>query len=263
MLKKTIVQSIRDLANFLRRFGQTYVERDYVPQKALLIAAHPDDPEFFCAGTIALWAQRGAEVRYVLCTSGQIGTKNPTMTHEEVGRIRESEQLAAARVTGVKDVVFLRYSDGILENSIELRRRLVREIRLFCPEVVVISDPTIFFGDGFVNHPDHRAAATAALEAVYPSAGMPLLFPELEEEGLQPHQVHKLYIFTWQSPNTWVDIGDTVDIKIEAVKKHASQIGDWDPSSNILSAAGQSARFTGLRYAETFRVINLMNANYG
>jgi LmbE family N-acetylglucosaminyl deacetylase len=122
-------------------------------------------------------------------------------------------------------VVFLRHQDGLLENSLELRHRLMREIHYFQPEVVTINDPIIFYGDTFINHPDHRVAATEGLEAVFPLAGMPLFFSELEEEGIRSHQARKLYIQTWQRPNTWINITKAIDLKIAAIKKHTSQMG--------------------------------------
>jgi LmbE family N-acetylglucosaminyl deacetylase len=249
----------RDIPLLLYRLAHAKIQDGYFPHNALAISAHPDDPEYFFAGTIAHWVQGGTVVRYVICTSGQIGIKDQSLSKEDVAAIRECEQIAAAEVIGVKEVVFLRHQDGLLENSLALRRQLVREIRIYRPEVVLINDPTIFFGEDFINHPDHRIAATAALDSVFPLAGMPLLFSDLEEEGIQPHQVRKLYIQTWQRPNTWINITKTIDLKIAAIKKHASQIGEKDPSEEIRASAAKSAKFTGIKYSETFRVINLMS----
>ncbi len=258
-----MVESIRylfrDIPLLLYRLAHANIQDNYFPRNVLAIAAHPDDPEYFFAGTIARWIQGGTVVRYIICTSGQIGIKDHSLSKGDVAAIRECEQIAAAEVIGVKEVVFLRHQDGLLENSLALRRQLVREIRIYRPEVVLINDPTMVFGEDFINHPDHRIAATAALDSVFPLAGIPLLFSELEEEGVQPHQVRKVYIQTWQRPNTWINITKTIDLKIAAIKKHASQIGEKDPSGDIRASAAISAKFTGIKYAETFRVITLLN----
>jgi LmbE family N-acetylglucosaminyl deacetylase len=253
---RQLVGAFLERAITMARRSRATVERDYVPKRALLVAAHPDDPEHFCAGTIAQWVRHGAEVRYVVCTSGQAGSRDLSRSRDEVARIRESEQVAAAAATGVTDVVFFGLEDGLLENTLELRRALVREIRRFRPNVVMMNDPRIFFADDFINHPDHRAAAEAALAAVYPSAGNPRLFGDLSAEGLEAHKVDRVYIHTWLKPNVWRDITETIETKLSALEKHVSQRLDKD-SQKIRNAAARSARFTGVRYAETFRVIQL------
>ena len=258
-MKNNLSRLLNDLPLFLRSIKQPNLDRGYFPKSALLIVAHPDDPEYFCAGTIARWAQSGAEVRYIICTSGQMGSKNSNTNPDEIGGIREGEQIEAARLTGVKDVVFLRHQDGLLEDTITLRHQLVCELRRFRPEVVITNDPLIYFGEDFINHPDHRAVAEATLAAVYPLAGSPLIFQDLENEGLKAHAVRKLYIFTWNQPNTWVDITDTIDIKIAALKLHHSQIGNSDPADAIRQAAARSAKFLRMTYAEPYRVIRLIS----
>lgn len=232
----------------------------YVPQKAMVILAHPDDIEFSCAGTVARWVKDGAEVSYVLCTSGDVGIAKEGMTKAKAAKIREAEQRAAAEVVGVKEVVFLREPDGMLENTLDLRRRLVREIRRFKPEVVITGDPTIVWArDDYINHPDHRAAAAAALDAVFPAAGQPNLFEELAQEGLFAHKVRKVYATSFGQGNTFVNISDTIDLKIEALRKHASQMGDWDPEPRIREWAAQVAQGKEMGYAESFRVVTLMS----
>ena len=144
------------------------------PERMLVIAAHPDDIEFVVAGTVAKWARAGSEVRYVLATSGDAGTHQPGVRRQELARIREAEQRAAARVVGVEEVVFLGYPDGLVEPSLDLRRDLVREIRRFRPDTVVCFDPTrLFVAGSYINHPDHRAVGQAALDAISPTAAMP------------------------------------------------------------------------------------------
>jgi LmbE family N-acetylglucosaminyl deacetylase len=233
----------------------------YVPKRAMIIVAHPDDIEFSSAGTLARWARDGAEVIYVLCTSGDVGIADEGMTRQEAAKIREAEQLAAADVIGVKEVIFLREPDGMLENTINLRRRLVREIRRFKPEVVITSDPTILWaGSGYINHPDHRAAATAAVDAVVPAAGQPNLFEELADEGLTAHKVRKVYVSAWDGKaDIYVNISDTIDLKIAALKKHVSQMGDWDPEPMIKEWTAGAGKGKEMAYAESFRVVTLVS----
>jgi len=232
----------------------------YVPQKAMVIVAHPDDIEFSSAGTVARWIQDGAEVTYVLCTSGDVGIAEPGMTKAKATQIRESEQQAAAEVVGVKEVVFLREPDGMLENTMSLRKRLVREIRRFKPEVVITGDPTVVWArNDYINHPDHRAAAGAALDAVFPAAGQPNLFEELAEEGITAHKVRKVYVTSWSQADTFVNITDTINLKIEALKKHVSQMKDWDPEPRIKEWAGETAQGKEMTYAEAFRVVTLVS----
>lgn len=235
----------------------------YTPRRAMVIVAHPDDIEFSCAGTVARWVQAGAEVRYVLCTSGDVGISTPGMTKAEAARIREAEQLAAAAVVGVKpeNVVFLHEPDGMLEATIELRKKLVREIRRFKPDTVLCGDPqALWAGEDYINHPDHRAAALAAIDAVFPAAGQPNLFEELADEGLTAHKVYKVYVLTWENPDTWVNITDTIDLKIEALRQHKSQMGDWEPGESIRKWAAERARGKEMVYAEGYKVITFADA---
>jgi len=154
-------------------------EPSYTPKSALVITAHPDDLEFTCAGTLARWAKHGARIGYVLCTSGDVGISESGMTRERAAQIRESESLAAAAHIGAQ-ITFLREPDGLLSPTLELRKKLVREMRRFRPEVVMTGDPTAVFGfEDYINHPDHRAASQAAIDAVFPAVGQPLLYPDL------------------------------------------------------------------------------------
>ena len=233
----------------------------YTPKSAMVIIAHPDDIEFGCAGTVARWVKEGAEVVYVLCTSGDVGIAEPGMSKAKATEIREAEQLAAAEVVGVKKVIFLREPDGMLVNTLALRKRLVRQIRRFKPEAVITVDPTILWvSDTYINHPDHRAAGQAALDAIFPAAGQPNLFEELAEEGLSAHKVRKVYVRTFgQNDSTFVDISDTIDLKIEALKKHVSQLGDWDPAPMLKEWAAGAAKGKEMAYAEGYRVITLVS----
>lgn len=226
----------------------------------MFIFAHPDDIEFGTAGTAARWVQDGAEVAYVLLTSGDVGIADLTLTREAAAAIREEEQRAAAAVLGVQEVIFLREPDGTLVNTLELRRKLVREIRRFRPEAVVCGDPTVWFVDGaYINHPDHRAAAGAALDAIFPAAGQPHVFQELETEGLAAHKVRKVYVEGWGSGDTWVNTSSTIDLKITALRCHASQMRDWDPEPMLRQWSAEAAKGKEMAYAETFRVITLVS----
>jgi LmbE family N-acetylglucosaminyl deacetylase len=226
----------------------------------MVIMAHPDDIEFTCAGTVARWVKAGAEVVYVMCTSGEVGIAEPGMTKQKATEIREAEQIAAAEVVGVKDVVFLREPDGMLENTLALRKRLVREIRRHKPEVVITGDPTIVWATAtYINHPDHRAAAGAALDAVFPAAGQPNLFEELAGEGLTAHKTRKVYVGVWENPDTYVNISDTIDLKIAALKKHESQMGEWDPEPMVREWAAAAGQGKEMEYAEGFRVVTLLS----
>lgn len=232
----------------------------YLPESALVIVAHPDDIEFSCAGTLARWAAAGTRIYYVLCTSGEVGIAEPGMSKEKATMIREEEQLRAARVIGAEEVVFLREPDGMLQPTIELRKKLVREIRRFRPEVVICGDPTIVWaGDTYINHPDHRAAATAALDATFPAAGQPHLFEELEAEGYFAHKPRKVFVTGWSQTDYYINITATIDKKIAALRAHESQMKDWDPEPRIKEWAAEHARGKEMEYAEAFRVVTLVS----
>jgi len=235
----------------------------YVPKSVLVIMAHPDDIEFSCAGTIARWTKAGCNVRYVLCTSGDVGIAAKGMTKAEATKIREAEQKEAAKIVGVEDVIFLREPDGMVQASLELRKKLVREIRIFKPEVVVCGDPTILWtGTNYINHPDHRAVAQAAVDAIFPAAGQPNLFEELREEGLQAHKTRKVFVSGWGQTDLFVNIENTVELKIEALRAHKSQMKDWDPAPRIKEWAQERGKGKEMRYAESFRVITLETDEY-
>lgn len=256
-------------------------DANYVPKSAMTIYAHPDDAEFSVAGTIARWARAGCQVTLVLCTSGNVGTHDTKYTLESLAKTRRKEQKAAAKILGVKDIVFLGHDDCQLQPTLELRRELVREIRKRKPEVVFCGNPNGWlYGNEYINHPDHRAAAAAALEAVFPCAEMELLWPELGK----PHKVHAVYVNIDDKPDLWIDIADTIDLKIQSLKAHASQMGDWDPSDMIRRWAAEDAKngrkkmnasrnkdgkknnkrggknpTSKMKYAESFRVMKLVN----
>jgi LmbE family N-acetylglucosaminyl deacetylase len=230
----------------------------YIPESAMAIFAHPDDIEFSCAGTMARWAKAGARISYLLCTSGDVGISTPGMTRQQATEIREAESREAARLGGATEINFLRERDGMLENTLELRRKLVREIRRFRPEVIVCGDPTALWeGDDYINHPDHRAAAWAAVDATFPAAGQPNLFEELETEGLRASKVRKLYVVQFGGGAYYVNIDETIDIKIAALQAHKSQVSNLDCDKLLREWAAAAARGKEMQYAETFRVMTI------
>jgi len=232
----------------------------YIPESAMAIVAHPDDIEFSCVGTMARWRRMGSRIVYVLCTSGEVGISQNGMTKEKAAAIREQESIEAAKIAGVNDVVFIREPDGLLQATIELRKKLVREIRRYRPEVVITGDPTIVWAEeNYINHPDHRAAATAALDAVFPAAGQPNLFEELEQEGLFAHKPRKVFASVWGDANYFVNIEETIDIKVAALRAHKSQMGDWDPDQQIRQWAAEIAKGKEMAYAEAYRVVTLVS----
>jgi LmbE family N-acetylglucosaminyl deacetylase len=230
------------------------MEENGVPESAMVIVAHPDDAEFTVAGTVAGWAKAGCRVTYVVCTDGNAGSHEPGMTREKLAEIRRAEQRAACATLGVSEVVFLGYDDGQLQPTLDLRRALVGVIRQYRPEVVITGDPTrVFSSDNYINHPDHRAAAQAALDAVAPASEMPLLWPEVGA----PHRVRQVYVRGNDEPNVWVDVTDTIEQKIAALRQHASQMGDWDPTERVKGWNAIVGKEKGLAYAESYRVITL------
>ena len=231
------------------------MEENGIPESAMVIVAHPDDAEFTVAGTVAAWSGAGCRVTYVVCTDGNAGSHEPGMTREKLAEIRRAEQRAACATLGVSEVVFLGYDDGQLQPTLDLRRDLVRAIRQHKPEVVIAGDPTrVFSGENYINHPDHRAAAQAAIDAVAPASAMPLLWPEAGA----PHRVRQVYVLGNDKPNLWVDVTETIEKKIAALKQHASQMGDWDPTEMIKMWNAETGKEKGLAYAESYRVITLV-----
>ncbi len=230
------------------------------PGKVMVIVAHPDDAEFSAAGTIAKWAREGHEIVYVLCTSGDKGTSDRSIEPAQLAEIRQVEQRNACRVLGVSEVVFLGYEDGILISTLELRRDLVRQIRRFRPDRVVCQDPTSrWSGQRYLNHPDHRAAGDAALDAVYPSARDPHVFTELLAEGLEPHKVSEIYVISRDNADLWIDIEDTLELKIAALQEHASQIRDRTElvAGWVRDGAVQQAEGHDMAFAEGFKYVKL------
>lgn len=230
------------------------------PERALAIYAHPDDPEISAGGTLARWSDAGTEVHVVVTTRGDKGTNDPEADLDALARTRVQETARASRVLGIAGTHHLDHADGELADDRGLRVELVRFVRELQPDVVLCPDPTsVFFGDGYVNHRDHRVTGWATLDAVAPAAGNPHYFPELRAEGLEVHRVRAVYLSGTLEPNLWIDIGATLERKIEALFCHASQLvetGEWFREF-LRESALAAGRTAGVTYAEAFRRIVL------
>jgi len=198
------------------------------PQRILVVLAHPDDPEFFCGATLAKWSAAGHRISVCLLTCGDKGTKDPDLTPDTLCRLRQIEQKAACAVWGAEKVSFLSYPDGYLIPDLALRRDIVRVIRQEKPDILVTSDPTnLYIGEGYINHPDHRAAGQATLDAVFPAAGSRLFFEELLcEEGIEPHSPREVWVTLTGQPTITLDVTAYWEVKIRALHEHHTQIGD-------------------------------------
>jgi len=227
------------------------------PDRFLVVTAHPDDAEFGPAATAARWIDTGSVGHLVCCTSGDQGGEDPTLDPMTLASTREAEQRAAAAVVGYTGVTFLHQPDGALANDLALREQLVREIRSFRPDAVLTHDPEVlFYGDGGVNHADHRAAGIAAVDAVFPAARNPMAFPRLAREGLAPHRTRRLYLFWSNRPDTWVDVSDTLDRRIDALRCHVSQLQHPERLDARMRAwAAEEGTPIGARYGEAFRLV--------
>lgn len=229
------------------------------PDRVLVVAAHPDDIEFGAAGTIARWVAEGARVRYLLVTRGDKGSDDPATNPVALARQREGEQRAAAAEIGVEGVDFLDEADGQVEPSLRLRELVTRAIRAFGPEVVMSHDPTVVFvNNEWVNHPDHRAVGEVTVDAVFPTARDPLNFPEHLAAGLAPWKVAELFLWSTNEANQLVDIGATLDRKIDALRHHASQFRHFDETERWLRRRSEElGERAGYRAAEGFRRVTL------
>jgi LmbE family N-acetylglucosaminyl deacetylase len=228
----------------------------------LVVMAHPDDAEFGCGGTIAKWAAAGKEINYVVCTSGDKGSSDLTVSPVALAQTRRVEQVNAAHALGAREVVFLSYEDGTLQNTLRLRRDIVREIRRFKPDAIICQDPTMRFGGNrYLNHPDHRAAGDACLDAVYPSARDPHVFPELMVEGFGAHKVREVFMSTMQNPDVWIDISGCFERKLEGLRQHTSQVGTRfeEVVERIRERSRQTAKMFDLPFemGEGFRYFRL------
>jgi LmbE family N-acetylglucosaminyl deacetylase len=231
------------------------------PLRVLCIAAHPDDIEFACAGSVAVWVDQGAEVTYVIVTDGSTGTADTGLFGDKLAEIRREESLGAAKVVGVSDVVFLGYRDGYVEATLDLRRDLAREFRKTRPHRLVAMDPQSLPGGWFVNHPDHRAVGQTTLDITVTAGTTPGHFPELLDEGLEPWKgLREIYVAGPGGGDVAVDITTAIDRKVDALKCHHSQVGDWDVESMLRAWMMQNGREHGYAAAELFKVLGTMEA---
>jgi LmbE family N-acetylglucosaminyl deacetylase len=203
------------------------VENWLATKEILVMLAHPDDPEFFLGGTIARWIKAGHRLRYVLLTKGEKGAKDPELSAEAIAQIRIEEQKAAAAFLGVTSIDFLDYEDGYLLPDLDMRKAIVRFIRQYRPHILVTCDPgNLFPSQQYINHPDHRNAGQVVIDAVFPAAGNRFFFPELLAEGYEPHEVEEVWMSLTNEPDVKLDVTEHWADKLQALKLHASQIGD-------------------------------------
>lgn len=227
-------------------------------QKVLVIAPHPDDVDFTCSGTMALWS-KDKEIYYIICTSGEKGN-HIGKSKKGIIKIREQEQKEAAKVTGVNNVIFLREPDGELENTKKLREKLVRLIRKIKPDILFSFDPSNTKFDRIGKyHPDHRAMAIAVYDSIYPAIGNIHYFPHhIAKEGLSIHEVKEFYFYGTDYPNTWIDISSVMNKKIKALLCHRSQsINKEDIEKFIKERDAKISKGKRMKYAECFRRLKM------
>jgi LmbE family N-acetylglucosaminyl deacetylase len=228
-------------------------------ERILVVTAHPDDVDFGAAGSVAVWTEVGVEVAYCIVTDGDAGGSDRSVSRADMAAIRRSEQLEAAKAVGVSEVTYLGFADGRLVADLELRRSISRVIRQFRPDRVVAQSPERNWSRIYASHPDHLAAGEAAICAVYPDARNPFAFPDLLDEGLEPHTVAEMWIMTTDRADRVVDATDTFDLKLNALRSHRSQVGDGAHLENLLrtwmSGTALAAGMPEGRLAEAFHVV--------
>lgn len=230
------------------------------PKRILVILAHPDDPEFFCGATLIRWVKVGHEIRYCLLTNGQRGSQNIDLDPETIGIQRKVEQSEAADFIGVKSIDYLGYMDGDLAPNLIMREQVVSVIRRYAPQIIVTSDPQNYVSlENRLNHPDHRAAGQITLDAAFPAAGNPQFYKEqIEVSGLQPVNPEEIWISATNQPNIYVDMGDYYDLKLEAISKHRSQIGNKEEFISRMESRSVLNEITGKKmYLERFKRVIL------
>ncbi len=224
------------------------------PQRVLVVIPHPNDSEFWCAGTVARWIGKGAAVRYVICTDGSKGTSDPAVSSSELAAHRESEQAEAANQLGVQELVYLGRSDGGLEDTDDFRRELVRQIRQVQPEVVICPEP---YRKNLAWHRDHRITGQVTLDAVFPCARDHLHFEELwRDEGLEPHKTGTVLFWGTEAPNAFVDIDSQLESKSRAVKANKSRVSgrsNEEIDDFIRQYGRDGVGDSGGNYGEAFR----------
>jgi LmbE family N-acetylglucosaminyl deacetylase len=233
------------------------------PRRVLAVMAHPDDIEFMAGGTIARWARAGAELHYCLLTDGNSGSRDPNASPAALAEQRRAEQRAAGALFEVASYAFLGHQDGRLVATIDLRLEIAHAIRRVRPDTVLTCDPRFFYRETYINHPDHRAAAEATLAAIMPLANTRLAALELQQAGLEPHDVGSVYLASPDRATLWVPLEEAdFERKIAAMRAHASQMDGWDAAGMLRQfavAAAQEARANGVEceLAEAFVYIAL------
>jgi LmbE family N-acetylglucosaminyl deacetylase len=221
-------------------------------ERVLVVTAHPDDPEFGAGGTIAKLTRDGCRVTYVIVTNGNKGSGDRTMTPERLTLIRREEQQNAARELGVERVEFLGYEDGEVEDTRQLRLDVTRQIRRWRPDLIITQHPNRTFQNFFGWHRDHRITSGVVLDCVYPLARDHLAFPELLADH-EPHRVREVHLIQWEQPQIVMDISDTMEVKLKAITRHASQVGDFEiVEARVRRRAAALGEATGYAYAEGF-----------
>jgi len=227
--------------------------------RAMVVVAHPDDAEWGCSGTVAGWCRKGWEVVHVICTDGSKGSSDASVTSDELVETRRAEQLEAARILGLKHVEFLNHADSLLTPSLELRKDIARAIRRHRPDILVCANPNRdLAGSGYIGHPDHQAAAEAALSAVFPTARDRLTYPDLIEEGLLPHKVREVWVMLGpERGNHFVELSEEdLDAAVRALEAHRSQVPP-DAGERVREWRSRNGSQKGLKYAEVFKVFRL------
>ena len=229
-------------------------------ERILIVTAHPDDLDFGAAGTIAQWTAAGIQVSYAICTNGEQGGIDQTVSRAEMRLIRRKEQTDAGAAVGVTDIHFLDYHDGLLQPTIELRKDIVRIIRKVRPDRLVCQSPERNYERIFASHPDHMAAGEAAMQAVYPDCGNPFAFPDLlADEKLEPWTVREAWVMSTTFPDHFIDITDTFDKKLAALHAHVSQTAHNENLDEMIREWGQRTAaqygFAEGRYVEAFKVV--------
>lgn len=221
----------------------------------MVIAPHPDDPEFGAGGTIAQWTADGKTVIYIICTNGNKGSEDPEMTPEKLSDIRKEEQIDAARILGVSQVIFLEHDDQTLEDTADFRKEIVKYIRTYTPQIVIAPDPY----RRYIWHRDHRITGQIVLDAVFPYARDRLAYPDFIQAGLEPHKVKEVLLFGSESPNYYINIQSTFQLKISALNCHKSQVGKFQPGweENYKKMLAKNGEICNCEIAEAFYRVTL------
>jgi LmbE family N-acetylglucosaminyl deacetylase len=223
-------------------------------ESVMCIVAHPDDAEFSSAGTLAKFAKEGKRVYIVVCTAGNKGSPDPNMKDEDLAAMREKEQLAASAELGITETIFLRNPDGELYPTLDFRKQVVEQLRRYRPDVVITHDPW----RPYALHPDHRAVGITVADAVYPTARDAIYFPEHYQAGLQPWKVGEIWFYGSEKPDRYIDISETFQHKIAALRHHDSQVGrSTQLEDRIRERVTEVGKEAGLPMAEAFKVLRM------